>query len=304
MNIEWKGHCGEVLHQVKGYDVIECESCGFKHIIPIPGRDELDKIYREEYYTQEKPLYLERFREDQGWWNLVYDERYDTFESLMYENRRRILDVGSGPGFFLLRGKERGWDTLGIEPSTEAVEHSRSLGLNIVEDFLDDKTAAKLGKFDVVHMSEVLEHVSNPKEMLELAHNLLNPGGLVCVVVPNDYNPIQKILTSYFGYSPWWVAPPHHINYFDFISLCNLFKKVGFEPVYQEATFPIDIFLLMGDNYIGNDELGRKCHAKRKQLELNIDQAKCSLHKREIYRQLADWGIGREVCIVGKRIKQ
>lgn len=302
MNIEWKGHRGEVLHQVNGYDVIECEICGFKHIIPIPGRDELDKIYREEYYTQEKPFYLERFREDLEWWNLVYDERYNTFESLMHKDQRCILDVGSGPGFFLLRGKERGWDTLGIEPSIKAAEHSRSLGLNIVEDFLDDKMAAKLGKFDVVHMSEVLEHISNPKKMMELAHNLLNPGGLVCVVVPNDYNPIQKILTSNFRYSPWWVAPPHHINYFDFTSLSGLLKESGFEPVYQEATFPIDIFLLMGYNYIGNDELGRKCHAKRKQLELNIDHAKCSIHKREIYRQLADWGIGREVCIVGKRI--
>ncbi|MDD4679890.1 MAG: class I SAM-dependent methyltransferase [Clostridia bacterium] len=177
MNIEWKGHRGEILHQVNGYDVIECEICGFKHIIPIPDRDELDKIYREEYYTQEKPLYLERFREDLEWWNLVYDERYDTFESLMHEDQRCILDVGSGPGFFLLRGKERGWDTLGIEPSIEAVEHSRSLGLNIVEDFLDAKTDAGLGKFDVVHMSEVLEHIPDPKGMLELAHDLLNPGG-------------------------------------------------------------------------------------------------------------------------------
>jgi SAM-dependent methyltransferase len=150
-------------------------------------------------------------------------------------------------------------------------------------------------------MSEVLEHIPNPKGMLQLAYNLLNPEGLVCVVVPNDYNPIQKILTSSCGYYPWWVVPPHHINYFDFMSLNRLLKEVGFEPVYQEATFPIDLFLLMGDNYIGNDALGRKCHAKRKQLELNVDRAECSDRKRDIYRQLADWGIGREVFMIGRR---
>jgi SAM-dependent methyltransferase len=302
MVIEWKGHRGEVSNQVKGYDIIECENCGFKHIVPIPDADELDKVYREDYYSQEKPLYLERCREDLEWWNLVYDERYATFESFMPENQRRILDVGSGPGFFILRGKERGWDTLGIEPSIKAAEHSRGLGLNIVEDFLDAKTASALGKFDVVHMSEVLEHIPNPKGMLQLAYDLLNPEGLVCVVVPNDYNPIQKILTSSCGYSPWWVAPPHHINYFGFTSLKRLLKEVGFNLVYQEATFPIDLFLLMGDNYIGNDELGRKCHAKRKQLELNIDRAEYSDRKRDIYRQLADWGIGREVFMIGRRI--
>jgi SAM-dependent methyltransferase len=302
MDMEWKGHRGEILNQVKGFDVIECESCGFKHIVPIPDTDELDKVYREEYYSQEKPFYLERYREDLEWWNLVYDERYDTFESLMHGKQRRILDIGSGPGFFLLRGKERGWDTLGIEPSVKAVEHSRGLGLNIVEDFLDAKTASALGKFDVVHMSEVLEHIPNPKGMLQLAYDLLNPEGLVCVVVPNDYNPIQKMLASSCGYNPWWVVPPHHINYFDFTSLSRLLREVGFKPVYQEATFPIDLFLLMGDNYVGNDELGRNCHAKRKQLELNIDRAESSDRKRDIYRQLADWGIGREVFIVGKSI--
>jgi len=42
---------------------------------------------------------------------------------------RRILDVGSGPGYFLLHGKNRGWQTLGIEPSKQAAEHGRKLGL-------------------------------------------------------------------------------------------------------------------------------------------------------------------------------
>ncbi|MEN6325468.1 MAG: class I SAM-dependent methyltransferase [Syntrophomonas sp.] len=300
MIVEWEKHRGVLLDKVKGFDVIECKECGYKHIIPIPGQEELDKVYREEYYSQEKPLYLERHCEDLEWWNLVYDERYDTFEKLLKDNRRRILDIGSGPGFFLLRGKERGWNTLGIEPSVQAADHSRKLGLEITNEFLNNKTVSQLGTFDVVHMSEVLEHIPNPKEMLELAHRLLNPGGLVCIIVPNDYNPIQKILTSTCGYNPWWVAPPHHINYFDFNSLSRLLKKVGFEPVYQEATFPIDIFLLMGDNYIGNDELGRQCHKKRKQLELNVDRADQSLVKREIYRILADIGIGREIFFIAK----
>ncbi|HOV79639.1 MAG TPA: class I SAM-dependent methyltransferase [Bacillota bacterium] len=296
----WKQHNGPVLDTVKGFDVIECEQCGFKHIVPIPTAEELDMIYRDEYYSTEKPLYLERYREDLDWWNLVYSERYDLFENLLPPSRRRILDIGSGPGFFLLHGKERGWHTLGIEPSAQAAAHSRELGLDILEDFFNEETVHKLGCFDVVHMSEVLEHVPNPRHVLRLARLLLNLGGLLCVVVPNDYNPIQRALRAACGYKPWWVAPPHHINYFEFDSLADLFQKNGFEIVSCETTFPIDLFLLMGDNYIGNDILGRQCHAKRKNLEKNLAAAGMTNLKKAFYRQLAGLGIGREVVLTGK----
>lgn len=166
---QWQDHKGKVLDTVKGFDVIDCERCGFKHIIPISTQDELKSIYKEEYYSKEKPLYLERHREDLDWWNLVYSERYDTFEEHLPPDRRRILDVGSGPGFFLLHGKDRGWQTLGIEPSAQAAEHSRSLELEIIEDFLTEQTARQLGNFDVVHMSEVLEHIPDPKNLLQIA---------------------------------------------------------------------------------------------------------------------------------------
>ncbi len=298
---QWQDHKGLVLDSVNGFDVVECEMCGFKHIVPIPSLEELEAVYRHEYYTKEKPLYLERHREDLDWWNLVYSERYDTFEELLPPHRRRILDVGSGPGFFLLHGKLRGWETLGIEPSPQAAAHSRELGLEIVEDFLTNGTAHQLGMFDVVHMSEVLEHIIDPREMLELVRGVLTPGGMLCVVVPNDYNPFQYALRTVCGYKPWWVAPPHHVNYFDFESLGRLMSSTGFEVVLQEATFPIDMFLLMGDNYVANDAIGRQCHAKRKMLERNLATAAMTDLKRRLYQALALIGIGREVQIVGQK---
>jgi len=234
----WQNHRGHLLDTVKGFDVIECEPCGFKHIIPIPTIDELEVVYRQEYYSLEKPLYLERHKEDLEWWNLVYSERYDTFEELLPPHRRRILDVGSGPGLFLIHGEQQGWQTLGIEPSTQAAAHSCGLGLEIVQDFLTEQTAKQLGTFDVVHMSEVLEHIPDPRGMLNIARSLLAPEGLICVVVPSDYNPFQQVLRTACGYKPWWVAPPHHINFFDFESLSHLLSSTGFGIVLREATYP------------------------------------------------------------------
>ena len=297
---QWKEHQGIVLDSIKGFDVIECEGCGFKHIIPIPTFEELAYVYTEEYYSTEKPLYLERHKEDLDWWSSVYRERYNKFEQHLEIERRRILDVGSGPGYFLLHGKNRGWQTLGIEPSAQAAEHSRGLGLTIVEDFLTEQTARKLELFDVVHMSEVLEHIPDPKGMLKTVASLLQSGGLVCVVVPNDYNPFQKALRDALHFKPWWAAPPHHINYFNFTSLHRLLESVGFEVIHQEATFPIDIFLLMGDNYVGNDALGRVCHQKRKNFELNLAKAGQTELLHSIYEMISTLNLGREALILGK----
>jgi len=301
MNKKWKNHYGQVLDTKNGFDVIECESCGFKHIIPIPTKEELKNIYRNKYYTKEKPLYLERACQDLEWWNLTYSDRYDTFEENLSNNRRSILDIGSGPGFFLLYGKKRGWNVLGVEPSKQAAEHAKSLGLKIIEEFMDHSLASKLDKFDVVHMSEVLEHIPDPIDTLKIAYDLLKPNGLLCVSVPNDYNPFQQILREVYEYKSWWVAPPHHINYFDFESLEKLLEKIGFKIILKEATFPIDIFLLMGDNYVGNDVLGRKCHKKREQFELSLNKGKYNDLKRRLYRCFAEMGIGREILIIGKK---
>ena len=297
----WQGHAGVALDTVNGFTVIDCDGCRFKHIVPIPTPAELEDVYGHEYYSTEKPLYIQRHIEDREWLTLVYAERYDLFERVLGEGRRRLLDVGSGPGFFLLHGAERGtWRVRGLEPSSQAVAHSRGLGLDVTQAFLTADTAAALGRFDVVHLNEVLEHVPDPREVVRVVHTMLDPGGLVALMVPNDYSPFQAALRGACGADPWWVAPPHHVNYFDVRSIQRLLDE-RFEIVSVETSFPMDLFLLMGDNYIGNDELGRSCHAKRKAFELALARAGKSALKQEMYRSLAQLGIGRDVFVVARK---
>lgn len=298
---QWEEHYGEIINSVKGFDVVQCDKCGFRHVMPLPTSDELSGIYREDYYSKEKPLYLEENAEDLAWWNLAYRDRYDSYEQHLPVGRRRILDVGSGPGFFLLHGRDRGWEVLGIEPSRQSVAHSRKLGLPIIEEFLDDTVAASLKPFDVIHLSQVLEHIPEPKQMLRRINRLLTPGGLVHVVVPNDFNPFQVAVNRACGLRPWWIAPPHHLNFFDFDSLSSLLVQCNFTLLERETSFPIDMFLLMGDNYIDDASLGRICHGKRKQLELNLNAANMNPLKRQLYRAMAELGLGREVQVLASK---
>jgi len=298
---EWMGHEGEVLASDNGFDVIDCRQCGFKHITPIPTVDELERVYKHDYYEEEKPLYLERYLEDIDWWNATYTQRYEIFERHLPERQRDILDIGSGPGYFLLNGKKRGWNVRGIEPSIKAFEHSYSLGLEVEHGFFLEQTAKDLGTFDVVNLGLVLEHITDPSGMLRLINHQLNDDGIVCIIVPNDFNPFQLLLRDHLDFEPWWVAPPHHINYFNFKSLAGLLEKCGFSVVHQESTFPIDLFLLMGDNYIENDEVGRECHSKRMNFERSARSDGSGDLLERLYSDFAKQGIGREVVLYARK---
>jgi len=297
----WREHRGAALDREGTFRVIECEACGFRHVVPLPDAEELRDVYRHEYYAVEKPLYLERSREDEPWWRVVHGERFETFEELLGPGRRRALDVGSGPGVFLAVGEERGWETLGVEPSEQAAAYARGRGLDVVEHFLAPELAPELGTFDAVHLNEVLEHLPDPRGHLALCRELLSPGGVICVAVPNDHRPFQAVLREAAGYAPWWVAPPHHLNYFDFDSLARLFESAGFEVVRRETSFPIDLFLLMGEDYVGDDALGRSCHARRRRFEERMEAAGAGGLKRALYAKLAELGIGRHAILYGRK---
>jgi len=295
-------HYGEIIDSKEGFDVIECEICGFRHIVPIPTDEEMEKYYSKQF-LQERPSYVERFHEDLDWWKMVYVEKYEMLEEYLPLKCRRILDIGCGLGLFLKEGKERGWETIGIEPSQQAAEYARHLNLEVINVTLSKDHVENLGRFDVVHMHEVLEHIPDPAGMLRIVHQLLKPNGLLCVVVPNDYNPLQRIFREQSGSEPWWVAPSVHINYFTFESLERLLCSLGFQVLQKTATFPMEVFLLMGDNYVGNDSLGRICHGRRKKMELSLKLGGLDVLKRVLYTTLAEHGIGREIVMLAKKVK-
>ena len=158
-----KEHKGLLCSEVGSFKIIDCEVCGFKHAIPLPTFEELKTVYAHEYYSKEKPLYIERYIEDKNWWNLVYEQRFSLFEEHSQTEGKSILDIGSGPGLFLAKGRELGWKVKGIEPSTDAAKYSREkLDLDIEEKFFEMDLAKNLNKFDVINLGEVVEHLSDP----------------------------------------------------------------------------------------------------------------------------------------------
>ena len=169
----WDDHEGAVLDSVGGYDAIACEACGFVHVVPLPDEAELKNIYKESYYAETKPDYLVRAREDEPWARLSFDDRLDLLISHLPASRRRLLDIGSGPGFFAKAAIERGFAAEGIDPSRQACAHARSLGVPVTEGFYDDEAVTKLGAFDAITLTNMLEHVADPIALISRAHKNL-----------------------------------------------------------------------------------------------------------------------------------
>lgn len=295
-------HRGRQIDKVKGYRIIACETCGFHHMLPLPTKAELASAYSENYYKDQKPNFIKQAREDAEWSRLAWNDRLALFEEHLKNEPKpySVLDIGCGPGWFLHAAKARGWQTRGVEPSVQASEHARELGLDVLQVMFDEDVASCMTPAHVVHLNNMLEHVADPIGLLQLAIQVTRPGGLLCVGVPNDYNAFQATARAK-GMDPWWLVPPHHINYFNFDSLEDLLKRLGLEIVEATTSFPMELFLLMGDNYVGNDTMGRAVHERRKCFDMAFETAGLGDVRRRVYRALAKAGVGREAVVVARK---
>jgi SAM-dependent methyltransferase len=293
------GHAGPLLDRAEGHDIVDCVPCGFAHAWPLPTQDELQVAYAQHYYAAEKPDYLARAEADAPWAQAFYADRLGALNLALGEraaSHPRLLDIGSGPGHFLAHAESRGWRAEGIEPSKQASAYAASRGLKIHNRFFDAAWAKAQRPFDAIHAMNVAEHVPDPAALLTAAHGLLKPGGALCVGVPNDYSPMQHAARN-AGAKPWWLVPPHHLNYFSFDTLERLLVKCGFKPLERLTSFPMEAFLLMGRNYVGDDEAGRALHAERKAFDANLEAMDPQIRRR-FYRALASKGFGREAIVV------
>lgn len=118
----------------------------------------------------------------------------------------RLLDVGCGHGLLLDEARRRGYDVMGLELSTRAAAHARDrLGLTVLEAPLEALGAVQDGRWDVVVLADVLEHLEDPAGALERCHRLLAPGGALLVVTPDPSSVAARLAGP-----RWWGYLPAH----------------------------------------------------------------------------------------------
>jgi len=297
-------HDGKILFQDNNVTILDCEKCGFAHMFPFPSLEEVNEIYQKHYYESLKPQYIEKDLEDLEWVELNYERKYRLLMKHLKVGSRspRILDIGSSGGFFLHYFMKKGWDCLGIEPSPKAVSFARErFGLNVFQGSLEDFQQEHSDPFDLINICFVLEHCLSPQMILHKAYQLLKPRGFLLLEVPNDFNPLQELATRSLGIARWWIAPPQHINYFTFQSFSLLLESMRFSVRERTTTWPMEIFLIMGLNYVGNDQIGQQCHSLRKTMELNFLKNNQLNMIESFYQTLTKINWGRTIIILGQK---
>lgn len=277
---------------------------GYLRLEPIPSQDEVEKFYAEEFYAANAAYFnnsalnvqLEQLEFYNSRWENIYDVCLSFFGDKLPE--KKVFDIGFGFAQALIYLKEKGLTVSGLEPSIEGVNYARKNGITAFHAGIESYDVVGKEKFDIVLLLNVLEHLRNPAETLDKIKNqLLERKGLLVIDVPNDFNLFQEVANAEYGLNEWWVVAPTHINYFSVSSIKKLLQDCGYNVFDYAASFPMDMFLLFGDQYIGNNALGRVCHNKRANFERLMRKYGKNGELRKLYKSYADLNLGRSVTI-------
>ncbi|ACA60271.1 class I SAM-dependent methyltransferase [Candidatus Desulforudis audaxviator] len=296
----------------KHYSVVVDPKYIYRRLDPLPTKKELEHFYREHYYafmeTGGRVPELRRLIKggeesdsELAWLSqtLWRDIRDILDEHLVHKQERWLLDMGCGPGHFCRYMQQAGWHVVGVEPSRDAAEIARSFGITVY-DSIEECSRKTEQRFDAVTLLNVLEHVLDPPGLLQELRSLTHEESMLAVRVPNDFSVLQDCAYRRLGGGePWWVAIPDHINYFNFETLAQFMERLGFQVVDMFGDFPMEVFLLFGDVYVGNPEVGSQCHEKRVAFELSIPVQL----RRNLYRCFARNGVGRNCLLFAKMVK-
>lgn len=203
------------------FQIVACNSCGFKFTNPRPEENDLGRYYKSEDYVSHSNT-------KKGFINSTYQyvRKYTLLKKLQliskFYRTGNILDIGCGTGEFLNTCKNAKWSTLGIEPDPDARKMAKdNYGLDVREEA--ELTNLEPQTFDIISMWHVLEHVPRLNERVEDLKRLIKPNGTIIIAVPNCNSLDAK------KYKEHWAAydVPRHLYHFTPSDIELLFKNHG-----------------------------------------------------------------------------
>lgn len=177
------------------YCIAKCQQCRLLQTIPVPDAEKLKQMY-EDYYNfgGEKETIYTKFRH--FFFNSIAYRFWMAIDGDISfharKGRGRLLDVGCNEGRGMEIYRRNGFDPEGLELNERAAQNARMAGFVVhtkpFEKFQPEEP------FDVVILSNVIEHSLNPKEMLKNVKCVLKPEGHVWISCPNSQSWLRGLL--------------------------------------------------------------------------------------------------------------
>jgi 2-polyprenyl-3-methyl-5-hydroxy-6-metoxy-1,4-benzoquinol methylase len=211
---------GTPIHREGSFQMVRCPSCKFIFLNPRPSKESLLSFYQ--HYLPEEGSSIEA-------WKRMMQPIFKKAARLIQKSKTkgRLLDVGSGFGFFLSEMESWGWEVMGVEISQKAMDYARDvLGVTVY--------AGPLGKigfpgnyFDAVTAFYVIEHLPDPMAFLKECYRILKPRGVVLLRYPHT-TPIKNFL-HLFGMENRLYDLPAHLSDFSPETIQRFLEKAKFE---------------------------------------------------------------------------
>lgn len=260
--------------------IVDCTECGYVHVVPM-----YNDVFLENYYKNEYPT------------STPSNSQYEKFLTVRdYSAGGSILDFGCWDGSQLSYFADAGWDCTGVEVNVSAAEKAKEKGIDVLHQTINQFLASNYGQWDVINVAYILEHIPRPLEFLVGLSYRLRQGGMLVVEVPNEFNPFQTAYLRSHDLEPYWICLPDHLNYFSKNSLVALAEKAGYSVLIGQTSFPMEAFLLMGQNYLGDDKVGKSCFRSVVQMEKQLRDYDATLLPR-LYESLYRCGVGRSIIL-------
>jgi len=171
--------------------VSRCKKCHL--MITGSSLQELESTLKQYYLTNKTNEELDRtieFDFDTRHGNYIINQGKSMIEYCrkFLDNKKKLLEIGPGPGIALRMFEDMGFDVIGIDANQKCVDF---LNLKLkngkcLQGFFDEVKIDE--KFDVIWLSHCLEHMPKPHELLRKCKELLNENGIIFVAVPNCEN--------------------------------------------------------------------------------------------------------------------
>lgn len=285
----------QTLVRPDGLEVNECNACSTWYVSPAPNADALNRFYEQYHqkYFAHTELPLERGNEPLRQHNhLSWKTKYRSMDLRLSRIGRytsligkRVLDVGCGRGkmLWLLQGK--GAMVYGVDPDPGAVEYVRGCGFDQIWQGGIEAVNETL-TFDVITLSDVIEHPLDPLHLLSQCAKRLKQDGLIMIWTPNaDHirlDPEHVMFRIHL----------EHMQYFSAQSLGQLCKKAGLNILHTEVHGHPYLDTIHKLNGQGNklNPLGKKVATFVDQLAINMSgvfQTRLMTRLRGSYNLLA-----------------
>lgn len=234
--------CNSIQYKIfnyRGFKYYKCRNCGLVTTLPIPDLKKINKHYLDKFKKGNYNLLNSNVEN----YNKVYESIISPLLSIFPKKRKpflgkRALDIGCFTGDLLILMKKLGANVYGLELQKDAVKiANKKLPKSIFQADVMSKQF-NLGKFDIIAMTGLVEHVADPVKLLKKTHKITNKDGLVIIQTPNSSSLFAKILGKYWP--PY--SPVEHIHLFSRKSLELALSETGFTPiVYKNHLKPLSI---------------------------------------------------------------